>query len=231
MPYVYILECADGSYYTGSTWDLDRRLWEHQNGLGAKHTSKRLPVKLVFCEECDRVEDAYAREKQIQGWSRKKKQALMAGDWDRVHQLAECRNRSNSRNLGFDSAQPTLLGHAQPASLGNSQPASLGNSQPTSLGSAAGDASEQPGWPAPTADDSSAGCSPPSPKSRSTSVPRSHSAAIAGTEAERGAEEGRALSRSTTLTGTGAKEGRALSEVEGNASSTTESCVIPNHED
>jgi putative endonuclease len=109
---MYILECADGSYYTGSTWDLERRLWEHQSGLGAKHTAKRLPVKLVFCEECDRVEDAYAREKQIQGWSRKKKQALMAGDWDRMHQLAECRNRSHSRNLGFDSAQPTSLDQA-----------------------------------------------------------------------------------------------------------------------
>jgi putative endonuclease len=109
MPYVYILECADGSYYTGSTWDLERRLWEHGNGLGARHTAKRLPVRLVFCEECDRVEDAYIREKQIQGWSRKKKEALMAGDWRRVHGLAECQNASHSRNIGFDSAQPTLL--------------------------------------------------------------------------------------------------------------------------
>ena len=109
MPYVYILECADGSYYTGSTWDLERRLWEHRNRLGARHTAKRLPVKLVFCEECERVEDAYIREKQIQGWSRKKKEALMAGDWDRVHGFAECQNASHSRNIGFDSAQPTLL--------------------------------------------------------------------------------------------------------------------------
>lgn len=109
MPYVYILECADGSYYTGSTWDLERRLWEHRNGLGARHTAKRLPVRLVFCEECDRVEDAYIREKQIQGWSRKKKEALMARDWRRVHGFAECQNASHSRNIGFDSAQPTLL--------------------------------------------------------------------------------------------------------------------------
>jgi len=116
MPYVYILECADGSYYTGSTWNLERRLWEHRNGLGAKHTAKRLPVKLVFCEECERVEDAYIREKQIQGWSRKKKEALMAGDWRRVHGLAECQNASHSRNIGLsprlrsgNAAQPTLL--------------------------------------------------------------------------------------------------------------------------
>jgi len=117
MPYVYILECADGSYYTGSTWDLERRLWEHRNGLGANHTAKRLPIKLVFCEECERVEDAYIREKQIQGWSRKKKEALMAGNWERVHGLAECQNASHSRNVGFDSAQPTLLdsGDSNPA--------------------------------------------------------------------------------------------------------------------
>lgn len=80
MPYMYILECVDGSYYTGSTWNLEKRLWEHQNGLGANHTRKRLPVKLVYCEPYDRVEDAYRREKQIQGWSRRKKQALIEGN-------------------------------------------------------------------------------------------------------------------------------------------------------
>src|SRR6266571_9206810 len=98
MPYMYILECADGSYYTGSTKDLERRLWEHQNGLGAKHTAKRLPVKLIYCEECDRVDDAYYREKQVQGWSRKKKQALIAGDTNLIHQFAECQNESHYKN-------------------------------------------------------------------------------------------------------------------------------------
>jgi len=77
MPHMYILECADGSYYTGSTWNLEKRLWEHQNGEGANHTKKRLPVKLVYCEYYDRVEDAFNREKQIQGWGRKKKRALI----------------------------------------------------------------------------------------------------------------------------------------------------------
>lgn len=80
MPYMYILECVDRSYYTGSTWDLDRRLREHQNGEGANHTKKRLPVKLVYYEEYARVEDAFLREKEVQGWSRRKKEALMAGD-------------------------------------------------------------------------------------------------------------------------------------------------------
>ncbi len=50
MPYMYILECSDGSYYTGSTWDMERRLTEHHNREGARHTAKRLPVKLVYCE-------------------------------------------------------------------------------------------------------------------------------------------------------------------------------------
>jgi putative endonuclease len=77
MPYMYILECADGSYYTGSTWNLERRLAEHQSGVGARHTAKRLPVKLVYCEYYDRIVDAYRREKQVQGWSRRKKQALI----------------------------------------------------------------------------------------------------------------------------------------------------------
>ena len=114
MPYMYILECADGSYYTGSTKDLERRLWEHQNGLGANHTAKRLPVKLVYCEECDRIDDAFYREKQVQGWSRKKKEALMASDYNQIHLLAVCRNESASTSLsdraGFDSAQPAGFG-------------------------------------------------------------------------------------------------------------------------
>jgi putative endonuclease len=68
MAWMYILECADGSYYVGSTNSLERRITEHQQGLGAKYTSGRLPIKLVYGEEYDRVTDAYAREKQVQGW-------------------------------------------------------------------------------------------------------------------------------------------------------------------
>jgi putative endonuclease len=80
MAYIYILECADGSYYTGSTTDLERQLWQHQQGEGANYTAKRLPVKLVFCEYYQCVVDAFEREKQVQGWSRKKKQVLISGD-------------------------------------------------------------------------------------------------------------------------------------------------------
>ena len=79
MAWMYILECADGSYYVGSTKNLERRVAEHQQGLGAKYTSHRLPVKLVYGEEYDRVADAYAREKQVQGWRRAKRKALING--------------------------------------------------------------------------------------------------------------------------------------------------------
>ena len=80
MNYMYILKCADDSFYTGSTKDLPRRLWQHENGMGANHTKKRLPVKLVYCEPYARIDEAYGREKQIQGWSRRKKQALIDGN-------------------------------------------------------------------------------------------------------------------------------------------------------
>ncbi|OHD55356.1 MAG: hypothetical protein A2Y33_04040 [Spirochaetes bacterium GWF1_51_8] len=102
MPYMYILKCSDGSYYTGSTWDLERRLEEHRAGEGANYTSKHLPVSLVYYEEYDRIEDAFFREKQVQGWSHSKKDALMHGDESLLHELAVCRNstRVNGHNIG-----------------------------------------------------------------------------------------------------------------------------------
>lgn len=75
--YVYILECCDGSYYTGSTKDLNNRVWEHENSKGANYTRSRLPVKLVYYEEYTRIDSAFNREKQIQGWSHNKKKALI----------------------------------------------------------------------------------------------------------------------------------------------------------
>ena len=105
--WVYILECADGSYYTGSTRHLEYRLEQHQSGKGANHTKKRLPVKLVYVDEFDRIDKAFYREKQIQGWSRKKKEALIQGMPEKLHELARCMNASSHLNYGgFDSAQP-----------------------------------------------------------------------------------------------------------------------------
>ena len=87
--YTYILKCADDTYYTGSTKDINRRLNEHQSGEGANHTKKRLPVELVYIEIFDRIDYAFYREKQIQGWSRKKKEALMEGELNQLKELAK----------------------------------------------------------------------------------------------------------------------------------------------
>ncbi len=70
---MYILECVDNSYYTGSTFDLKRRFWQHQNGEDANFTKIRLPVKVVYYEEFECIDRAFYREKQIQGWSKAKK--------------------------------------------------------------------------------------------------------------------------------------------------------------
>jgi putative endonuclease len=79
MAWVYILECSDGSFYVGSSTDLERRVWQHQNGEGAAYTRRRRPVRLVWCLAFDRIDEAWAFEKQIQGWSRKKRRALVEG--------------------------------------------------------------------------------------------------------------------------------------------------------
>ena len=73
----YILRCGDGSYYVGSARNVEHRLWQHSIGLGGDYTSKRMPVELVYLEEFDRIDWAYAREKQLQGWSRRKREALI----------------------------------------------------------------------------------------------------------------------------------------------------------
>ena len=99
--YMYILECSDGSYYTGSTTNLELRLQQHQNGEGANHTKKRLPVTLVYYEEYARIDEAFYREKQVQGWSRKKKEALINGNPELLPQLAIAYR--DLKNGGFES--------------------------------------------------------------------------------------------------------------------------------
>lgn len=87
--YVYILECSNGSYYTGSTKDIAKRIDQHQNGHGANHTKKHLPVSLVYLEIFTRIDEAFFREKQIQGWSRKKKEALILGNFNQLPKLSK----------------------------------------------------------------------------------------------------------------------------------------------
>lgn len=92
---MYILKCCNGQYYTGSTNDLERRLVQHQNGEGANFTKKHLPVELVYYEEFQRIDEAFYREKQVQGWSRKKKEALINGEYDKLPDLSKNYTQSN----------------------------------------------------------------------------------------------------------------------------------------
>ncbi|AZG45327.1 GIY-YIG nuclease family protein [Gordonia insulae] len=89
--YLYILECADGSFYVGSTRDIDNRLEQHNLGRGARYTSGRLPVRLVYCLECESVAEAYALEKRVQGWSRAKRIALISGRLEALPALSRKR--------------------------------------------------------------------------------------------------------------------------------------------
>jgi putative endonuclease len=89
MAWMYILERLDGSHYVGSIRNMERRVFEHQQGCGAKYTSGRLPVKLVYGEEYNRIADAYVREKQVQGWRRAKREALINGDPELLPALAK----------------------------------------------------------------------------------------------------------------------------------------------
>ncbi|MFZ1677290.1 MAG: GIY-YIG nuclease family protein [Saprospiraceae bacterium] len=100
--YLYILECSNGQYYTGSTNDLAQRFLEHQNGEGSNFTWKHLPVKIVYVEIFEKVEFAFKREQQIQGWSRKKKEALMSNNIKMLRKLATCRNNSSSKYYNDD---------------------------------------------------------------------------------------------------------------------------------
>jgi putative endonuclease len=109
MAFMYILECADGTYYVGSTLRLQARLWQHENGLGANYTRKRLPVKLVYTEEYPQVFDAFMREKQVQGWSHAKKKALIERNEGAMHCLAECRNETHwNRSFRLRSMSGTI---------------------------------------------------------------------------------------------------------------------------
>jgi putative endonuclease len=96
--YLYILRCADGSYYTGTTRnELESRIAEHNAGHFAGYTAKRRPVRLVFTQHFDVITDAIAAERQLKGWSRPKKEALIAGNWSQVKFLAQRRRPHPSR--------------------------------------------------------------------------------------------------------------------------------------
>jgi putative endonuclease len=94
--WVYILECSDGSYYTGSTTELDIRILKHEQGFYDGYTAARRPRTLKWSAEFPDILEAVTVEKQIKGWSRLKKEALMKGDLQMLHELAKCKNATRS---------------------------------------------------------------------------------------------------------------------------------------
>ena len=106
---IYILECADGSYYTGITRRaVEERASEHAHGLIAEcYTFKRRPVNLVFEEHYERITDAIAAERRIKGWSRAKKEAYMRGDFASLSQLAKGRSKDAHDGLAPEPPVPS----------------------------------------------------------------------------------------------------------------------------
>jgi len=91
--WVYILRCADGSYYTGHTDNLEQRIAQHQSGEFDGYTATRKPVTLMFTQERATREEAHRAEQQIKGWSRKKKEAMMQEDWTAVNRLSRGKHK------------------------------------------------------------------------------------------------------------------------------------------
>jgi putative endonuclease len=92
--FVCIVECNDGSYYTGITSDLEKRINEHNSGIFNGYTSSRIPVKLVYSNRFTNINEAINAEKQIKGWSRAKKEALIIGDFDLLRKLSKGKNKN-----------------------------------------------------------------------------------------------------------------------------------------
>jgi len=95
---VYILECADGKYYTGSTTSIEERVDEHQMGVDPfSFTYTRRPVKLVWSECFSTQMEEAAIERQLKGWSRLKKEALIRGDWEAVHEIVKVERKRREK--------------------------------------------------------------------------------------------------------------------------------------
>ena len=101
--YIYILQCLDGSYYTGVTNYVEKRFYEHQEGLiEGCYTHNKRPVKLMYVEEFGDIVEAISREKQIKGWSKQKKKALIAGDFEKLIKLSK-----SNPSASFDKLRMT----------------------------------------------------------------------------------------------------------------------------
>ncbi len=108
--YVYILKCSDDSYYTGLTNNIELRVAQHNSGtVTDSYTCHRKPVKLVYCEMFTEYLKAIEWEKRIKGWTRRKKEALINGEWDKLKEFSKCMNDTSAiprlTTAPFDSAQ------------------------------------------------------------------------------------------------------------------------------
>ena len=101
--YLYILRCADDSYYVGTTRKpLEERLAEHNAGLQGGYTATRRPITMVYAQHFETITDAVSAERQVKGWSRAKKEAMIKGQWDRLPELAKRHTQSG----GHPSRRP-----------------------------------------------------------------------------------------------------------------------------
>ena len=115
--FVYILQCSDDSFYTGMTSNLENRIMEHNEGIDTdSYTFKRRPVELKWFEEFQFVQQAIETEKQSKGWSRRKKQALIDRDWDRLirysknySQFGKEKKKDSSHHFTISPIHPLLL--------------------------------------------------------------------------------------------------------------------------
>ncbi len=96
--YVYILKCADKTYYTGVTNNPEKRIIEHNSGVNKNsYTASRLPVEMIYCEKFTDFNLAIRWEKRIKNWNRKKKEALIMENWDQLKIAAECKNDTSHK--------------------------------------------------------------------------------------------------------------------------------------
>jgi predicted GIY-YIG superfamily endonuclease len=105
MLYVYILKCADNSYYTGMTADLQHRFVQHQSGVYEGYTSTRLPVQLVWSQAVQTENEAFTLEKQIKGWSRAKKEALIHNDFGEIHAIVTAERKQRKKQKDSPSTK------------------------------------------------------------------------------------------------------------------------------
>ena len=89
MHHVYILKCSDDSYYIGSTHNLERRFAEHKLGLIEGYTKSRRPVEIVWSTDFPTEHEAFLCERQVKGWTRAKKEALIKDDWDAIREIVK----------------------------------------------------------------------------------------------------------------------------------------------